>query len=222
MLGGTILVLPLLGRNTGYMMIPIICIPLGCLSGYCTYLISTHMGRAQTLRQSIREHFHNNKSFLVIYNVIVSCGNYGLLLSYFLLTIKQIEGFVSPSPLIAIISIISLFFLTLIMRKLDIGDKLLAYGLISIIGYVIFLTWAQFTAPSGDNTIEPVEPEYIDLAAALIMAFAVQNFVDTVLTKNTTPDKYSNVIIAMTFFGILTYLYIAYGCYGIYVIIQPF
>ena len=156
MLGGTILVLPLLGMNTGYLMIPIICIPLGCLSGYCTYLIGAHMGHAQTLRQSIREHFHDKKLFSVVYNIIVSCGNYGLLLSYFLLTIKQIEGFVAPSPLIAIISIISLFLLTLVMRKLDIGDKLLAYGLISIIGYVIFLTWAQVTAPSGTNTIEPI------------------------------------------------------------------
>ena len=53
------------------------------------------------------------------------------------------------------------------------------------------------------------------------MAFAVQTFVDNVLAKNTTPDKYSNVIAALTFFGILIYLYISYGCYGIYILMQP-
>ena len=35
------------------------------------------------------------------------------------------------------------------MLKLDVADKLMAIGIVSIIGYLIFLIWAQATAPVG-------------------------------------------------------------------------
>ena len=53
MLGGTILVLPLIGIEAGYISIPIISIYFGLLSGYTTYLIVTHMGSAKTINIAI-------------------------------------------------------------------------------------------------------------------------------------------------------------------------
>ena len=134
--------------------------------------------------------------------------------------IKQIEGFFHPSPWIPIFALCFILVLTSIMRKFDIGDKLLAYGIISIIGYIIFLFWAQVTAPSGKNSVPPVAPQFIDLAAALIMGFSVQSFVDQVLLKNTTPDKYARCVLIMTIGGILAYIFISFGCFGKSFIIQ--
>jgi hypothetical protein len=53
MLGGTILVVPLLGMNTGYLLIPVITTAYGAMSGYCTYLLVLHLGKARTIQESI-------------------------------------------------------------------------------------------------------------------------------------------------------------------------
>lgn len=42
-----------------------------------------------------------------------------------------------------------LFILTISLKKYDLGEKVLAYGIISIVCYIVFLTWAQATAPEG-------------------------------------------------------------------------
>ena len=214
MLGGTILVLPLIAIKTGYLLIPIITILYGVLSGYSTYLIALHLGKAHSIRAAILEHFYGQRRYSNIYCFVIFISFFFVLITYFQLFIKQIEGFLHPSVWIGIISAFSLIGLTFLMRKFKIGDKLLAYGIISIIVYIIFLFWAQVTAPSGEKQISPAELTFVDLAASLTMAFAVQSLVDEVLLKNTTPDKYSRCILIMTIIGISAYLFISYGSYG--------
>ena len=46
----------------------------------------------------------------------------------------------------------------------------MAYGIISIITYLFFLTWAQITAPSGPNSLPVNGPPYI-LASTLVGAY---------------------------------------------------
>ena len=82
---------------------------------------------------------------------------------------------------------VGLFIETLIMRKYKISDKLLSLGFVSTICYLVFLIWAQVTAPSGPNKMNSFEPEFIDLAVVMLAAFSVQNIVDRILTKNVEP-----------------------------------
>ena len=218
MIGGTILVLPLLAIKTGYLLIPIIVIFYGLVSGYTTYLIALHLGKAHSTSAAILEHFNGRKKYPKVYCSIIFTAIFFALVIYFQLFIKQIEGFIQPSPFIGIFSVLFLIGLTFLMRKFRIGDKLLAYGIISIIVYLAFLVWALISAPSGGKRIEPVEPEFVDLAASLTMAFAIQTIVDEVLLKNTTPNKYSRCILMVSFISILTYLFICYGCFGIFIL----
>lgn len=44
MIGGTILVIPLIGLKTGYVMIPTIALFYGLISCYTAYLITHHLG----------------------------------------------------------------------------------------------------------------------------------------------------------------------------------
>lgn len=44
MIGGTILVIPLIGATTGYILIPVICLFYGSISCYTCYLITRHLG----------------------------------------------------------------------------------------------------------------------------------------------------------------------------------
>jgi hypothetical protein len=64
----------------------------------------------------------------------------------------QIQGLFDLDPknkLIPLGIFLIVFAMVLVLKKFQLGEKLLAYGIISIIGYVIFLIWAQITAPSG-------------------------------------------------------------------------
>ena len=96
------------------------------------------------------------------------------------------------------------------MHEFQIGDKLLAYGIISIIANLAFLTWAEFTVPSGDKSIPFTGSKFTDLAAALIMGFEIQAFVDEILLKNITPDKYTQCVLITTIIGIIAYSYISF------------
>ena len=184
MLGGTILVVPLLGKESGYLMIPVVTLYFGLVSWYCTYLLVYHLGDHKSIAESFTEHFNGKLLPGQIFNVLVDLAMGVVLIIYFQLACKQVEGFVRPSPLIGIITVISLFFLTLVMRKYEVGDRLLALGFLSIIMYIFFISWALITAPSGPNRIVPASDKAIDLAAAMLMAFTITVFIDRNLTKN--------------------------------------
>jgi len=68
-------------------------------------------------------------------------------INYFQLIIKQVEGFIPPSHWIGVVVLFVLLGLTVIMRYYSFGEKLLAIGIVSVVIYVSFLTWAQTTAP---------------------------------------------------------------------------
>jgi hypothetical protein len=50
MIGGTILVLPILGLRTGYISIIMICAIMGLISCYTAYLIILHLGKAKNIK----------------------------------------------------------------------------------------------------------------------------------------------------------------------------
>jgi TctA family transporter len=100
------------------------------------------------------------KRYALVYDSVLTAAFLAILINYFLLMVKQVEGFVSPHPAIALCSVLFLLLLTVLMRKYDLGDKLLAYGIISIVGYIAFLFWAYITSPPGPREIQPLQPEY--------------------------------------------------------------
>lgn len=101
------------------------------------------------------------------------------------------------------------------MRYFSFGERLLAIGILSIVGYLGFLTWAQATAPHSPKTLPPTGPRYIDLAASLIMGYSIHDFVVQILFKTTTNDKFKKVVFMVYIAGTIIYTYISYGAYAI-------
>lgn len=108
-----------------------------------------------------------------------------------------------------------LLVLTVVMRYYSFGERLLAIGILSVVGYLIFITWAQVSAPREPKHIPPVGPRFIDLGASLIMGYSIHDFVVQVLFKTTTYDKFRRVIAMVYIAGTLIYTYITYACYAI-------
>ena len=101
----------------------------------------------------------------------------------------------------------------IIIRVLHIGEETLAYGIISIIGYVIFLVWAQATAPEGPKTVVPIGRPSL-LAATLIMAYSIHDFMVQNIIKNPRRNEYQSVVKYTFIIGTLVYAFITLGSFG--------
>lgn len=133
MIGGAILVLPLLALRSGYLMIAPVTIFSGIISFFSCLLCLRHLGDSKDLDEAILLHFKDYR-FKMAYDLIIAVSLIVLLVLYFNLICHQWVGMFSPSPIVPIANSIALCILIYIMRSKEFGTSLLAYGIISIIG----------------------------------------------------------------------------------------
>lgn len=57
------------------------------------------------------------------------------------------------SKTIPVVNAVLVFGLILLLKYCNFGTKLLGYGIISILSYLVFLLWVLLTRPSGDKDI---------------------------------------------------------------------
>jgi hypothetical protein len=90
MIGGTILVLPIIGMTSGYITTILICSFVGFVSYYTAHLIVVHLGKAKNMTECILNHFNNNYFIMALYAFIIWCGQIPILILYFNLICLQI------------------------------------------------------------------------------------------------------------------------------------
>jgi hypothetical protein len=94
---------------------------------------------------------------------------------------------------------------------------MMGYGIISIVGYLIFLIWVISTRPSGPNTIPAFGTGVAGFAAMMGSAFSIQGFFIPVLKEYPKSSKHIWILFLSYIFGTLAYYYIAFmGSYGIF------
>jgi amino acid permease len=103
MVGGTILVLPIIGMSTGYLTTVLVSSILGFISYYTGNLVVVHLGKAKNMTESILNHFDQNYSYMTIYAFIIFCGQIPSLIIYFNLICPQLEGLIGYQSWIGII-----------------------------------------------------------------------------------------------------------------------
>lgn len=89
MIGGLMLVLPLLVIQTGTVLSFIIILITGFLSYYSCFLYLRHQGDCTDIDKAIYNHFWNSKRIKVFYDFIVFLNLLLILISYFLLIVQQ-------------------------------------------------------------------------------------------------------------------------------------
>lgn len=147
MIGGVILVLPLLALEGGTVVSFFVIITSGIFSYYSCYLCVKHLGKYSDLDEAILNHFNHSTFMKVFYDLIVFLNLTFLLILYFDLIVEQWEGMFEYSIANPLLNCAVLFILVFIMKYFDFGASLLAYGIISIIGYIIFLVLLLSSAP---------------------------------------------------------------------------
>jgi len=92
----------------------------------------------------------------------------------------------------------------------------MGYGIISIVGYLIFLIWVIASAPSGGNTIPAFGTGAAGFAAMMGNAFSIQGFFIPVIRCYKQPRQHVLLLLIAYIIGGLAYYYIAYmGAFGI-------
>ncbi len=113
MIGGTILVLPILGLAAGYVNMFVISILVGFIIFYTTYIVIIHIGKSKSIKECILAHFNQDYKYVKIYSFILWFGTFTLSFVYFKLLVLQVEGLVgnywTVAPLCAVILFIFVF-----------------------------------------------------------------------------------------------------------------
>ena len=215
MIGGLILVLPILAMQGGVIMSGLVIIVTGFFSFYSCYLCVIHLGNHSDLDKALVYHFNGSKIVKIIYDFLVFINLLFLLLLYYNLIVQQWEGLVPKSIANPICNAVALVLLTMALNFFHFGAQLLGYGIISIIGYCIFLIWLVAAAPSGNNTIPLFGTGAVNMAASMGQAFAIQTFFIPVLRELPDSQNYVKYTLIAYAVGSTTYLYIAYaGSFG--------
>ena len=151
---------------------------------------------------------------MVGYSFFIWISFIPMLVTYFRIICAQIIGllgydaaWIAPSVSVFLVAVV------VFVRKYHIGQEILAFGIISIITYVIFLVWAQVTAPQGPKSVPENGYPYF-MAASLVGAFEIHDFLAQNILKNPDRSQYRSIV-SMTFMiGGVLYLYISLGSIG--------
>ena len=113
--------------------------------------------------------------------------------------------------MIPILNAVVLFPLVYVMKKFHFGASLLAYGILSIVGYCIFLTWMWATSPAGSKHVEEADSHFLEMGSALAQGFAIQGFFIPIMKQNPNRKNYGKMLIITYAIGIGVYTFIGYS-----------
>jgi hypothetical protein len=221
MIGGASMVLPQIGLKTGWLLTIGVCVFVGFISYYTSYLIVLHLGKCRNIRQCILSHFKQDHRYLTGYGLVLFLSITPTLIIYFKIICLQLEGLMGYhsdwlAPSLAAFMIV----VVIIIRIVRVGEETLAYGVISIVAYLIFLLWAQISAPSGPKTV-PVAVDPISLTAAMITAFSCHDLLVQNIIKHTKQENYLGIVRWTYVFAVMIFSFITLGSFGKTTSIQP-
>ena len=143
------------------------------------------------------------------------------LLFFFALIVQQWIGLLGYNIAIPLVNTGVLFILVIVLNYFHIGPKLMAYGLVSIVAYLIFLIWLLASAPSGSNSLPLFGTGAVSMASAMGQAYTIQAIFIPVLRELPDSKNYAKYTLYTYLIGTAIYFYIAYmGAYGMSNIIQ--
>lgn len=91
----------------------------------------------------------------------------------------------------------------------------MGYGVVSIVGYLLFLIWVVSAAPSGNKTVPAVGTGVAGFAAMMGNAFSIQGFFIPVMKCHKNEAKHNLILFLAFLVGGLAYYYIAFmGSFG--------
>lgn len=221
MIGGLILILPILALDAGYMLTFLVILVTGFFSWYSCYLCVKHCDAYPDLDEAILRHFNGNRILRIFYDMLVWCNLTLLAMLYLSLIVIQWEGLVPPHDyniINPIVNAVVLYILAFVLKYFEFGATIMALGIVSIIFYLMFLVWVIVTRDdgSGHHTYVAFGSGAVNLAAAMGLAFSIQSFFIPIIKKNPNTHRHVLYVVIAYILGSSAYYYIGYlGSLGI-------
>lgn len=91
----------------------------------------------------------------------------------------------------------------------------MGYGIVSIVGYLLFLIWVVTSAPSGNHSVASTGTGIAGFAAMMGNAFSIQGFFIPVMKCYKNERKHNLILFLAFAIGGSAYYYIAFmGMFG--------
>lgn len=90
MIGGIMLVVPILSLDAGYVDWMVACILLAPITCYTAYLLIRHLGKSKNIKYLILNHFKGDHTYTTVYNIVIWFNFMGQIIIYFKLFCVQI------------------------------------------------------------------------------------------------------------------------------------
>ena len=141
---------------------------------------------------------------------------------YFELIVIQWQTLVgSTSIIIPIVNGVVVTTFIFVLKYFKFGTKLLGYGIISIITYLLFLIWVAASEKKGVDKIPLWTWNFSDVFNALSTAFSIQGVFIPIMRKCEDRTSYKKIILLSFIFGGSVYAFIGFtGSFGRSVITQ--
>jgi hypothetical protein len=168
MVGTSCMVIPLVGLTTGWLTTLWINAVVAFFLYYTASLIITHLGKGKGMKDSILSHFNNDYKYISAYGFIIWLSFVPFIFLSTRIICLELQRYLGwGSWELGIIFSLSMITITILARVTHFAEETMAFGLVAFFSYLIFLIWAQITAPAGSNTVPQTGSPAI-LAAALI------------------------------------------------------
>jgi amino acid permease len=161
MIGGLILILPVYALNAGYVLSLIVILFTCAFSYFSCYLCVIHMGDQPDLDYAIFRHFNGNRVVKIFYDLCVWSNLLLIDMLYIELITIQWAGLVHdtaiPDWVNPTVNVVILLVLVFVLKYFEFGASVMAYGIVSIISYLLFLIWVVATYNQGyeGNELKP-------------------------------------------------------------------
>jgi hypothetical protein len=222
MLGGSALFLPVAGLAAGWFTSLWTLFLVGFLLYYTAALIITHLGKAINMKYAVLAHFNNNYNYVSAYGIIIWISFIPFIVLQLQMICLEVEAMVGyKSNWITLGVFVLLVGCTIVGRVRHWAEEIMAVGVVGSIIFVVFMTWALITAPSGNNTV-PVSGSPFAIIATLVTSLEIHDFLAQNIIKNPRKNEYQSVVKATFLVGGLIYLFTLMGSYGIiFILPQP-
>ena len=90
---------------------------------------------------------------------------------------------------------------------------MLAWGLVSIAAFLMFVAWSIISGPSGPKSV-PVDGPSVTLLASLMSGYSIHDFMIQSIIKNPKREAYQGIVSWTFVLGIASYIFMALGSFG--------
>jgi amino acid permease len=150
MIGGTILVLPLLYLKAGWLPALVVTTITGIINYFSCKICFDHLLGDSDMPEAIYRHT-KSRVYPKVYDVAVFLSVQLVLLLYFDLIVKQWDSILMVRSIVtAVVNAVVLFALVGMIKRFNLGVNVMGYGIASILGYLLFLIWLLASRPKGD------------------------------------------------------------------------